>query len=89
MTDPTPIDDGGPVFPKLATKYDEIGGIVGVTLTGGMSVHDLYVGLALISVQHEIASIDDHPGYSDDELGRRCHAIADAMIAARREKNDE
>lgn len=70
----TKIDDGGPAFP-----LQEHGDSRSVP---GMTLRDWFAGQALQGQAHRLASPWEHR----DILAKDCYDIADAMIAARKEK---
>lgn len=73
----TQIDDGGPAFPAHETPFD---------LHPGMSVRMWLAGQAMNGI---LASMDmherahDHPRFA---LASACFSIADALIAAEKDK---
>lgn len=76
---------GGPAFPGLkATKVDRCGNSVHVEAyeaVGGLTMRDFFAANALPAV---VAM--NYVQNDDASTARRAYALADAMLAARREK---
>ena len=70
----TPIDDGGAAFPSLYPRSDEDG-------RQGMSLRDWFAGQRCIAIR-----LEDFNKWTSHGLARHCYDFADAMIAARNEK---
>jgi hypothetical protein len=73
-------DDGGPAFPLVAPGPNE-----SHTLHPGMSLRDWFAGQAIAGMfRHQgwINCVDD----DQEEVARRAYIIADAMLAARKER---
>lgn len=79
----TKIDDGGPAFPVAGHCVDASGAYCGdVVNSKGLSLRDWFAGQALRGQAHRLASPWEHR----DILAKDCYDIADAMLAARKEK---
>jgi hypothetical protein len=74
MSDQKPIDDGGLAFP-----FDS----QGIQPYGGMSLRDWFAGQALGHIPELLKSMCLNPCY--EMIAKHSYAIADAMIAARKE----
>lgn len=74
-----PINDGGPAFPRVETQYD-LG-------HQGMSLRDWFAGQALGSPA-SIYMADSPSSTAEHRTAIRCYRIADAMLAAREQKEE-
>lgn len=92
----TKIDDGGPAFPgtsldtevraallKSPANYSATDATRIASCHGGMSLRDWFAGQALASMT---VAPDYSKGPCNAEMARRAYCIADAMLAARKEK---
>jgi hypothetical protein len=89
-----PLNDGGPAFPNF--KTDPFSSKVEICPQGGMTLRDWFAGQALTSVLESSGDLQSHydfkAGSSGDNnipspyaIATFSYALADAMLAARRE----
>lgn len=79
----TPINDGGPAFPRTKSTGNLSNSTTEIVSVGGMSLRDWFAGQALVGLLTQPA---------EDEYGPKCFAedayeMADAMIEAREPKS--
>jgi hypothetical protein len=84
----TQIEDGGPAYPTTATATrvtkDEDGASVLTNYgsSAGMTLRDWFAGQALAAIPHIGCGCD----LKNEEFAKAAYQIADAMLAARKEK---
>ena len=79
----TPINDGGPAFPRpgISSNWGE-----GHFAHTGMTLRDYFAGQALTNVDVRIPMSDDDDTPSPRAIANYMYVIADAMLAAREAK---
>lgn len=81
----TQRDDGGYVFPQAHEMIDAYrGGFIGIGHSGGMSLRDYLAGQAIAGMMAD-PNCDPPPGEGLRILARGAYAVADAMLAVRKE----
>lgn len=77
----TPINDGGPAFPRPATVQSEIDAVSGVHEPGspGMSLRDYFAGQAIAGLARSGAP----DRLNVNEIAEAAYRIADALLARR------
>jgi hypothetical protein len=84
----TPINDGGPAFPRAVSHSDEGGTHRGFT---GMTLRDYFAGQAFskaFELGMDMAKVDRNPDHATSQkIAYYAYDYADAMLAARKEEN--
>lgn len=80
----TPINDGGPAFPGVETRFDKFDGERYIGSYGGMTLRDWFAGQALGALVKEALEWD-HKSWA--ATAEHAYIIADAMLSAREVKS--
>ena len=77
----TPINDGGPAFPRTKSTGNLSNSTTEIVSVGGMSLRDYFAGQALASMT---VAPDYSKGPCNFAMAERAYCIADAMLEARK-----
>ena len=76
----TPINDGGPAFPRTKSTGNLSNSTTEIVSVGGMSLRDWFAGQALAGLLTQLAEDEFGPSH----FAKASYEMADAMLAARK-----